>query len=108
MRRRLASVCTLAGLVAFVVAACSSPTVTPPPVTNTPPTIASLTIGTRAEADQPIQIAATVTDVETPIAQLTYTWSASPHPGIFGGAVSFSGNQVINTWRPPKGEKTPD
>lgn len=80
---------------------------TPPVVTNTPPTIESVTIGPRAEADQPIQITATVKDAETPLAQLTYTWAASPQSGTFSGN-SFSGNQAVITWRPPKGQKTPD
>ena len=92
----------------FVVGACSgSPTVTPPVVTNTPSTIESVVIGPRAEADVPIQVSATVKDAETPIDQLTYRWSASPNVGTFSGN-TFSGNQAFITWRPPKGQTTPD
>jgi hypothetical protein len=109
MRKRFASGSSLAAVVAVVVfgAAGCSPTVTPPVVTNTPPTIESLAIGPRAEADQPIQIAATVTDAETPLAQLTYTWSASPQVGTFSGN-TFTGNQALITWRPPSGQTTPN
>jgi hypothetical protein len=81
--------------------------VTPPPVTNTPPVIEALTIAPRAEADQPVQITATIKDLETPLSQLTYTWSASPQAGSFSGN-SVVGSQALITWRPPKGEKTPD
>jgi hypothetical protein len=79
----------------------------PPVVTNTPPVIESLAIGTRAEADVPIQIAATVRDAETSVTQLTYTWSASPAIGTFTGH-SVSGSQALIMWRPPEGGKTPD
>ena len=110
MRSRVALARTLAAVVAaggLVAGACGSPTVTPPVVTNTPPIIESLAIGPRAEADVPIQIAATVKDAETPLSQLTYTWSASPQIGTFSGN-SVSGSQALITWRPPKGQKTPD
>lgn len=108
MRNRFASSATLAAVVALVAGACSSPTVAPPVVVNTPPTIESMVIaGVRAEADSPIQVSATVKDTETPLGQLTYTWSASPQPGTFSGN-AFSGSQAQITWRPPKGQKTPD
>jgi hypothetical protein len=111
MRSRLSLAGTLAAIVVtsgLVAGGCGgSPTVTPPVVTNTPPIIESLAIGTRAEADQPIQIAAAVKDAETPLSQLTYTWSASPQSGLFSGN-SVSGSQALITWRPPKGQKTPD
>lgn len=111
MRSRLALASTLAAVVTtggLVAGACGgSPTVTPPVVTNTPPIIESLAIGTRAEADQPIQIVATVTDAETSLGQLTYTWSASPQNGMFSGS-SVSGGQALIMWRPPTGQKTPD
>jgi hypothetical protein len=110
-RSRVALARTLVAVVAtggLVAGACGgSPTVTPPVVTNTPPIIESLAIGPRAEADVPTQIAATVKDAETPLSQLTYTWSASPQLGIFSGN-SVSGGQALVTWRPPKGQKTPD
>lgn len=109
MPSRLGLRSALAAVVAFVGGACGSPTVTPPVVINTPPTIESLvTASPRAEADQLIQVTAVVKDLESTPDQLTYTWSASPQPGTFGGTTSFNGNQVINTWRPPKGQRTPD
>jgi len=99
----------LAAAVAILTTACGSDPVTPPPVTNTPPTIESLTTpGPRAEADSPIQLAAVVKDLESTLDRLTYTWSASPQTGTFGGTTSFVGNQVINTWRPPKGQTSPN
>jgi hypothetical protein len=111
MPTRLALAGTLAAVVAvggLIAPGCggSSP-VTPPVVTNTPPFIESLAMGPRAEADQPLQVAATLSDAETPLGQLTYTWSASPQNGIFSGH-SVSGSQAVIMWRPPKGEKTPD
>jgi hypothetical protein len=90
----------------FAIAACgSSPTApsTPPVVVNTPPVIDSVKISaTRAEADQDIAVTASVHDVETPLDQLTYTWSASPHNG------TFTGTGASVTWRAPKGQTTPD
>jgi hypothetical protein len=109
MRSRLSlgSLFAAAGAAA-VAAACGSPT-TPPVVINTPPIIDSLVVaGTRAEANQPIQVTATVKDVETPINQLTYSWSALPQLGIFGSTPSFGGSEVTNTWRPPTAQTTPD
>ena len=48
-------------------------TAPPPPVNNTPPQIKSITASdTRVEVDTPMTITATVEDVETPIANLTY------------------------------------
>jgi hypothetical protein len=108
MRIRLASLCSLATAAAFVVGACSSPPAAPPVVVNTPPTIDSVVIAnTRAEADVPIQVSATIRDTETPLGQLTYTWSASPQLGTFSGN-GFNGSQAQVMWRPPKGQKTPD
>jgi hypothetical protein len=93
---------------AVTVSACSSPTATPPAVINTPPTIQSLTIASdRAEADRPIQVTAIITDVESTLERLTYTWSASPQIGTFNGTTAFAGNQAIMTWRPPKGQPSP-
>jgi hypothetical protein len=106
MRIRVAASIIVAA-VSVVMGACGGSPTTPPTV-NTPPTIESLVIaGDRAEADQPIQITATVKDAETPIGQLTYTWSASPQTGTFSGN-SVSGSQAFVTWLPPKGQKTPD
>src|SRR5213083_1196542 len=106
MRPRLAARTIVAAVTAVMAACGGSPTATPPTL-NTPPTIESIAIGARAEADQPIQIASTIKDGETPIGQLTYTWSASPQTGIFSGN-SISGSQALVTWLPPKGQKTPD
>src|SRR5205085_3824043 len=95
-------------VVVIAESACSSPTAAPPVITNTPPTIESLAMASdRAEADQPIQVSAVVKDLESPINGLTYTWSAAPQTGTFGGTTAFSGNQVTNTWRPPKGQTSP-
>jgi hypothetical protein len=105
MRSRAAA-STIVATVTVVVAACGSPTA-PPPTVNSPPIIESIAIGARAESDKAIQIAATVKDVETPIGQLTYTWSASPQSGTFSGN-SVSGSQALVLWLPPKGQKTPD
>src|SRR5436190_18739935 len=100
---RIAAATALATAITFGVSGCGGSPTTPPAVTNTPPTIDSLVVaGTRVEADQPIAITATVRDVETPVNQLTYTWSASPATGTFTG----TGSAV--TWRPAKGAKTPD
>ena len=100
----------LAAAVAVLASGCKGSTpVTPPAVINTAPIIDSLTMASaRAEADRPIQVTAVVRDTESTIDKLTYTWSASPQAGSFGGTMSFIGNQVINTWWPPKGETTPD
>jgi hypothetical protein len=106
MRSRVALSTTVAA-VTVVMAACGGSPAAPPPTVNTPPTIESIAIGARAEADQAIQIAATVKDAETPISQLTYTWSASPQSGTFSGN-SVSGSQAVVMWRAPKGQKTPD
>jgi len=82
--------------------------VTPPTVNNTPPTIESLVMaGPRAEADRPIQATAVVKDIESTLDRLTFTWSATPQTGTFGGTTSFVGDQAINTWRPPTGQTTP-
>jgi hypothetical protein len=107
MRIRIAASIIVA-TVSVVMGACGGSPTTPPTV-NTPPTIESLVIaGDRAEADQPIQINATVKDAETPISQLTYAWSASPQNGTFGGTTTFNGSQALMTWRPPKGQTTPN
>jgi hypothetical protein len=92
-RRALALVVASAAL---AVAACGgsssitpSPTpggggggVTPSP--NTPPTIKSIVASdTRAEVGVPITVTATVEDLETPVANLTYAWTAPT--GTFSG-----------------------
>ena len=98
MRATVAHVLLVVGL-ALASEACSSPTeVTPPPppVNNTPPTISSLTLNaSRVEAGENAVATATVQDVETPVDQLQYDWSASPVNGSFSG----TGRQV--SWRAP-------
>jgi hypothetical protein len=89
--------------VILCLAGCKGSTpVTPPPVNNTPPTIESLAIGSaRVEADREVQVTASVSDAETPVGQLTYTWSASPSSG------TFTGSGATAMWRPPKGQTSP-
>jgi hypothetical protein len=74
----------------------SPPPPPPPVVVNAPPTIQSITTSSpRVEATEEVQVTAVVQDAETPLDQLTYTWSASPAAGTFTG----TGTQV--GWRPP-------
>jgi hypothetical protein len=74
----------------------SPPPPPPPVVVNAPPTIQSITTSSpRVEATEEVQVTAVVQDAETPLDQLTYTWSASPAAGTFTG----TGAQV--GWRPP-------
>jgi len=99
--------CMLAAGAALVAIRCTStvsPSGTqPPPVTNTPPTIQSLTADApRVEAGQNVALTAVVQDAETPVNQLTYTWSASP----IGGTFTSTGAQA--TWRAPNMAATPN
>jgi hypothetical protein len=81
--------------------------VAPSPSTNAPPVIASLTAqGTHAhepaqfaDLGEKIAVRATVTDAETPAADLTYEWSAPV------GAFSGSGGSV--SWTAPAAMTTP-
>jgi hypothetical protein len=108
MPNRLTSILALGPLMALL-SGCSDAPTTPPAVVNTPPTIDLITVATeRVEADRPVQVTAVVRDAESPLGTMTYTWSASPQVGIFGGITSFAGSQVLNTWQPAKGQKTPD
>ena len=84
-------------LAATVTAACSGGTTgpTPPPPPNAAPVIASIIASRdRAEVTDEITFAATVTDAETPLTQLTYQWSAA------SGTIT-STNGAVATWRPP-------
>jgi hypothetical protein len=76
-----------------------TPTPTPtatPPVVNTPPIINSITTSlTRAEVDQLVDVIATVTDAETPVAGLQFAWTAN-----VGG---FNGTGAHVQWVLPKG-----
>jgi hypothetical protein len=101
MKVRFALAALLAGAVA--ISACGGSPVAPPVVSNTAPTIESITIASsRAEANRDIEVTASVKDAETPTDRLTYTWSAAPSNGTFTG----SGATAI--WRPPAGRTTPD
>jgi len=63
----------------------------PPPPVNTPPQIRSVSASdARAEADVPITLTAAVEDLETPVGNLTYTWSADTG--------TFSGTGATVTW----------
>lgn len=75
----------------------------PPVVNNTPPAIAEIKISSeRVEADEEVELTASVKDDETALDQLTYVWAASPAAG------TFSGNGPIVKWRAPKQQTTPD
>lgn len=83
----------------------TGPTPPPPPpvVINTPPAIAEVRIGgPRVDANQEVEVTASVQDAETPLDQLIYAWSASPANG------TFTGNGPLARWRAPGQQKTPD
>ena len=95
-----------AALLSLILAACNNDSTVgptpPPPVTNTPPVIQSLTLDSaRIEAGQDVQLTAVVQDAETPTSQLTYAWSASPA----GGTFTSQGAQA--TWHAPAMGSTP-
>jgi PKD domain len=108
--RRIAAGSLVACAVAMIIAACggSSPMTPTPPaggggggtVTNTPPQITSITVSdTRVEAGTPVTLTAVVQDTETPVANLTYAWSAPTG--------TFSGTGAIVTWTPGTDAVTP-
>lgn len=116
MRRTWAG--SLVALVAaLIVVACGKPPVTPsppsgggngggggqpppPPVVNTPPQIKSVAVSdTRVEVGTPVTLTATVEDLETPVANLTYTWTAETG--------TFSGTGPVVTWIAGAEAKTP-
>jgi hypothetical protein len=67
---------------------------------NTPPTIKSIAAAdTPVEVGTPVTLTATVQDAETPVANLTYTWSAP------NGTISGSGPVV--SWTPGADAVTP-
>ena len=77
--------------------------VAPQAVTNTPPTISAIvvqgTVGTReppqfASLDETVNVTATVSDAETPVSQLVFTWVSDS-----GGTFSGSGSSV--KWTAP-------
>ena len=99
----------LIGAVAIGVVACGGGTIGPGPInpppgpTPTPnqtPVIRSMTVSTeRVEADSEALVTADVTDAETPINQLTYSWRAE--------AGTFDGAGASVTWRAPRDRPTP-
>ena len=111
--RRLLAGFVFTVLTALAGTACNGTTgPTPPPggggnngggggvVTNSPPQIRSLTSSdTRAEVDSPITLTATVEDAETPVANLTYAWSAPTG--------TFSGTGSTVTWVAGQDATTP-
>jgi len=69
---------------------------TGPSAVNNPPTIQSIAAGSvDVDADQSIQLTATVSDAETAPSALTYQWSSTPTGGTFTGG----GAQV--RWKAP-------
>jgi hypothetical protein len=111
VRRRWSVACGVVGSLAMLAGACGGarspvaptpPVIVPPVVVNTPPTIESINISrNRVEAGEEVDVTAVVTDAETPIDQLTYTWSAGPVNGTFTGTGS------VVKWRAPTGQATP-
>jgi len=92
----------IGALALAVTVGCSGTTTEPTPVTNAPPTITLLTTAkNQIEAGDAVAVDATVTDPETPVDQLTYTWTASPANGTFTG----TGAHV--KWTAPAGGPTP-
>ncbi|HYT66320.1 MAG TPA: PKD domain-containing protein [Vicinamibacterales bacterium] len=113
MRRLLiASVVAIASAALFVACGGSTPgsptpggnggggggVITPPP--NTPPVVKSIVAAdTRVEVGTPVTLTATVEDLETPVANLTYAWTADNG--------TFSGTGAMVTWTPGAAAKTP-
>jgi hypothetical protein len=91
---RLFASCLLGAL-----AACSTPTQPKPPDDPGPataPVIRSITVpSSRVEAGLDVAITAVVEDAETPLTELSYTWSAS--------AGTITGTGTTATWRMPDG-----
>jgi hypothetical protein len=70
------------------------------PPANTPPQIKSITASdSRIEVGTPVTITAVVEDVETPLANLTYTWGADNG--------TFTGAGPVVTWTASPDAKTP-
>lgn len=71
------------------------------PTPNTPPQVKSVTVAqSRVEVGTPVTVTAVVEDAETPVANLTYAWTAST--GTFSG----TGPEV--TWTAAQDAKTPE
>lgn len=93
---------SIAWLLGLTVAACSGQPAqpTPPPTPNAPPVIVGIAASAdRVEVTDEVSFAATVTDLETPLAQLVYEWSADH------GTITGTGPAA--RWRPPVGLATP-
>jgi hypothetical protein len=72
----------------------------PPPPVNTAPQVKSIALSeTRAEVGVPMTVTATVEDLETPVASLTYAWTADTG--------SFTGTGPIVTWVAGQDATTP-
>src|SRR5262252_4932253 len=72
----------------------------PPPAVNTPPQIKSFTVSDpRVEVGTPVTVTAFVADAETPLQNLTYTWTADNG--------TFSGSGPVVTWTAGQDAKTP-
>jgi hypothetical protein len=114
MPHRFSPRLVLALAASLFVTACSSPTTPPAPPpgpgpapTNAPPAIASITVQGRrsgqparfADLRETVDVAATVTDAETPIDELVYQWTAT--------AGTFTGTGRNPTWTAPDGASTP-
>jgi hypothetical protein len=111
--RRIVLGCASACAVAAFITACGSGTSPspppigggnpgggPPPVNNSPPQITSITVSdTRVEVGTPITLTAVVEDAETPVANLTYEWTADTG--------TFTGTGAVVTWSPGSEAKTP-
>ena len=73
----------------------------PPPAVNTPPQIKSITLSeTRVEVGMPVTLTAIVEDAETPVANLTYGWTA-PNGDVLGRPARSSPGPPGRTRRRP-------
>jgi hypothetical protein len=114
MRRILFGMLTACVVAAFITACGSSPATPtpnpggggdpgaggPPPIVNTPPQIKSIAASdARAEVGTPITLTAAVEDQDTPVANLTYAWTAATG--------TFTGTGAVVTWVAGQDAKTP-
>ena len=94
---------------ALIMAACGGGTLSPtpggggtPPVANAPPVVKSIAVSdSRVEAGAPVTLTATVEDAETPVANLSFSWTIPP------GSVTGTGNGSAITFTPSPDLKTP-
>jgi hypothetical protein len=105
--RRLQAALLVISVTVLAIAGCGGPgpqptpqPPPPPPPVNTAPQIRSIALSaTRAEVGVPITLTATVEDAETPVANLTYAWTADTG--------TFSGTGPVVTWVAGEDAKTP-